>query len=202
MKALLNSFFLVIFLGTYFSDTSASSHGNDVFILYRNAYLVETGSWVGDGVEAALDKGFEEIHSIELSPYYYSMCTEKFKNFPNVHIWFGDSGAILKDVIGPINEPITFWLDGHWCGDEVADGSSYKGEEFTPLLRELEAIKNHPIKTHTIIIDDVRCFETYLFQGLSQEVVLQKLKEINPKYKITYEDGAMPNDILVAYIED
>lgn len=200
-------FYSVLVFIFCFSLNGFAGTTKDVFEKYPNKYFVETGTWVGAGVLMALEVGFQEIHSIELSDYFYSFSVDRFKGLTNVHIWKGDSGVILSDIIAPINEPITFWLDGHWCGDDINHPSagfaapSYKGDEYTPLMRELEAIKAHPIKTHTIIIDDVRCFETYLFQGLSKKNVIKKIKEINPNYKIVYENGCVPDDVLVAYIE-
>jgi hypothetical protein len=56
-------------------------------------------------------------------------------------------------ILSSINEPILFWLDGHYSGGETA-----KGEANTPILKELEFILRHPIKNHVILIDDARCF--------------------------------------------
>ena len=61
----------------------------------------------------------------------------------------------------------------------------------------MEIIKNHPIKNHTIIIDDLRCWvkPDYSFDVND---VLTFVKSINPDYEIFYEDGHVPNDIMVA----
>jgi heterodisulfide reductase subunit A-like polyferredoxin len=67
-----------------------------------------------------------------------------------------------------------------------------------PLLDELEVIKNHPVKNHTIMIDDIRCCGTDYFDFITKEQLENKIKEINPKYVITYEDSWEPKDILVA----
>ena len=44
------------------------------FALYPNRIFVETGSFNGDGIQAAIEAGFETIHSIELSEHYYNHC--------------------------------------------------------------------------------------------------------------------------------
>jgi len=167
-----------------------------VFKKYPNPCFVETGSFRGQGIDNALKAGFSQVYSIELAPHYYTFCKKKFSNRRNVHLFLGDSSAVLARVIASIDKPITFWLDGH-----CSNGDTARGETMTPLMKELEAIKLHPIKTHTILIDDVRCFGTKEFDFLTQQAVLLKLKEINPKYTIVYEDGYKKKDVLVAYIK-
>ena len=127
---------------------------------------------------------------------YYDYCELLFSQNPNVQIIKGDSYKILPDIIKDINVPITFWLDGHHsCGDTGL------GDYWTPLIQELEGIKNHPIKTHTIMIDDMRCWlDPNPVNGFYTPDIINKLNEINPNYKLTYEDGAQKDDILVAHI--
>jgi hypothetical protein len=89
-----------------------------------------------------------------------------------------------------IDESALFWLDGH------PDGiSGY------PLWEELNQIKNHQIKTNTIIIDDIPIY-------FNQNEVEQKLLEINPNYSLQYENALNEsnNDVyenyrIVAYIK-
>lgn len=168
-----------------------------VFEKYPNHYFVETGTWYGDGVQMALNTGFQEVYSIELAPHYYEKAQKRFLDQKNVHLYHGDSAKILGQVISTINGPITFWLDGHCSLEDTA-----KGETMTPLLSELEQIKQHPIKTHTILIDDIRQTSTSAFDYTTLEQIIAKLKEINPDYSLTFEDGFVKNDILVAYIKN
>jgi hypothetical protein len=166
------------------------------FKKYSNNIFIETGSFLGDGIQQALDAGFNKVISIELSDKYFSISTNRFSNNPNVTIIQGDSFKVLPDVISDIDEPITFWLDGHHsCGDTAL------GEYWAPLIQELDVIKDHPIKTHTILIDDMRCWEEpNPTHGFYKEDIFNKLKEINSDYKFTYEDGCEKNDILVAHL--
>ncbi|HRI35351.1 MAG TPA: hypothetical protein PLD02_16495, partial [Saprospiraceae bacterium] len=69
-----------------------------------------------------------------------------------------------------------------------------------PVLLELEAIKQHSIKTHTILIDDCRFFGTEGFDYITIDQVIKSLLEINPSYQFKYENGYTADDILVAYI--
>ena len=65
----------------------------------------------------------------------------------------GDSGEILPELLNNINEPILFWLDGHYSA-----GNTSKGSLNTPIIKELVTIFQHPIKQHIILIDDARLF--------------------------------------------
>ncbi len=163
---------------------------------FKNRHFVETGSYEGEGIDKALSAGFEEIHSIEISEEYYLQCKEKFKKSPNVHLFLGDSATVLEDVIREIVEPITFWLDGHFSG-----GGTGRGETNTPILGELEAIRRHPVKTHTILIDDVRLFGTSEFDEIPLQAILDKIYEINPRYRISFATGYQARDILIAVLE-
>lgn len=184
---------VLISISTY-GFASSRSH---TFKSYLNDVFVETGTYMGHGVQFALDAGFQQVYSIELSPKYYTFCTEKFKHNTNVKIHYGDSADLLYEIIKDINTPITFWLDGH-----CSFGDTARGSEMTPVLKELEQIKMHPIRTHTILIDDVREFGTYNFDFIPLDEIIKKIYEINPNYTIHFEDGIIPNDILVATIED
>jgi len=166
----------------------------EIFKKYINNYFIETGSYLGDGIQQAIDAGFKKIISIELSDKYYNLCKNKFKNNLNVKIIHGDSFKILPTIISEINEPITFWLDGHYSCDDTA-----LGEYWTPLIQELDEIKKHKIKNHTILIDDMRCWkEPNPVHGFCTLDIFNKLKEINNLYHFLYEDGIEQNDILVA----
>lgn len=165
------------------------------FSKYLNKTFIETGSFVGDGIQQALEAGFKKIISIELSDKYFQLCTHRFSTNDNVRIIHGDSFKVLPDVIKHIDHPITFWLDGHHsCGDTAL------GDYWAPLIQELDAIKNHSIKNHTILIDDMRCWEKpSKVHGFFKDDILKKLYEINSNYKFTYADGHVTNDVLVAY---
>lgn len=166
------------------------------FKKYLNNIFIETGSYVGDGIQQAIDAGYEKIISIELSDKYHSISTNRFLSNPNVSIVKGDSFRVLPSIMKDISEQVTFWLDGHHsCGDTAL------GEHWAPLMQELDVIKSHSIKTHTIMIDDMRCWELpNPVHGFYKEDIFNKLLEINPEYKFTYEDGLQENDILVAHI--
>lgn len=157
------------------------------FQKYFNNIFIETGSGNGDGIWSAINCGFKEIFSIELSQKLYRYCTNKYQEYKNVHIIYGDSREELSKIIVNINEPITFWLDAHISGGDTV------GEDLPPLFEEIEIIGKHHIKSHTILIDDLRCW------NWNNELMSAILK-INSCYQFTIEDGLFPQDILTARV--
>ena len=113
-----------------------------------NQYI-ETGTYLGHGIMCVLNN-YENIHSIELSEKWYEYNVEQFKNNKNVKIHLGDSKKILPQLLNNINEPVTIYLDAHYSGSPTAFG-----DEETPLLFELDILKNR-IYDDIIIIDDCR----------------------------------------------
>lgn len=159
---------------------------------FPNQVFIETGSNHGDGIQAALDAGFECIHSVELSPYAFGWCSHRFeKEGIRVHLSQGDSRPFLRDLLSTTTTKVTFWLDAHECGSGVGDAKD------CPLLEELQIITMHPIKEHTILIDDVRLFGSDSFP--TSEMVINLLSQINPNYHISFADSAdFDRDILIA----
>ncbi len=167
----------------------------ELFAKYPNRYFIESGSYAGDGIQMALNAGFSTIFSIELSPHYYKRCCHRFNSYPNVKLYQGDSGHILSTVLQQIDAPATFWLDGHYSSGDTA-----KGMTNSPILAELEAIGAHPIKTHTLLIDDIRQCGSVEFDFVELDMIVQKILKINPNYTISFEDGFVPKDVLVAQV--
>jgi len=115
----------------------------------KTNHYIETGTYLGEGIKSVLNN-YENIHSIELSQKWYEYNIEQFKDNNNVKIYLGDSKKILPQLLNEINEPITIYLDAHYSG-----GLTAFGEEETPLLFELEILKNRNYDD-IIIIDDCR----------------------------------------------
>jgi hypothetical protein len=167
---------------------------NQLFKKYKKNHKLffETGTHHGDGVQNALDIGFEEVVSIEILPELYEECIQRFDNEiknNKVYLFLGDSNKRMEEMLELIKEPSLIFLDGHFNNGD-------------PLWKELEVLENHPIKTHTIIIDDVA---NYFGDGSK---VKEKLLKINPNYIFTYEDSLNlgtgkihKNHNLIAYIE-
>ena len=161
---------------------------------YGDGVLVESGTYIGDGVREALRCGFKRIISYEVSPSIYNSTFGWFSTTPNVELYL-KSSLNMGDEINSIGERITFWLDGHYSG-----GPTSYDKKKCPLLEELEIIKKHTRKDHIILIDDVRLMGTDEFSGITLEQIKKAILEINPLYKFFFENGEQDNDILVALV--
>ncbi len=177
---------LYIFWILFFLNFALSASNGPKFLgAYKNYYFVETGTDKGEGVLQALKAGFSDIHSIEIVPSVSQRAQQQFAQYPNVHIWLGDSTLLLSKIIAPMDKPITFWLDAHCQASLQADHMN------TAILLELEQIKQHPIKTHTILIDDMHSFGTAEHNHIAIAQLIKKIKEINNNYQISIRYDAL-----------
>ncbi len=166
---------------------------------YVNHTFFETGTYLGDSVKLALECGFEKVISVELMENLQNKNRKTFKNeveSGKVDLITGDTLLMIDSIIDKLNERTTFWLDSH-------QDLGPAGEKPCPLYEEIEAIGKSKIKNHTIMIDDMRCLDGRFpwSVGINQEGIISRLKKINPEYKISYENGMIPNDIMVAYVD-
>ena len=171
---------------------------NELF-QYTNDVFVETGTFRGDTLEfIRASNTYKLLYSIELSEQFYKRCADRFVNDTNVTIHYGNSRYDLANIIQSIDTEITFWLDSHWSGGHEEIGCD--PELKCPVLHELDQIKNHPIKTHTIMVDDIRLMDGSHFE-VTLDQIQKKILEINPNYRMRfYNDECCENDVLVAYI--
>jgi hypothetical protein len=114
--------------------------------------LVETGTYLGDMVEAMRDQ-FDQIYTIELSEELYKKAQKRFANASNVNLICGDSAVELANIVHQLNQPALFWLDGHY-----SCGITAQADKDTPIYEELSYILDAPDLGHVIIIDDARAF--------------------------------------------
>lgn len=159
--------------------------------------FIESGSYDGRTIQQALNAGFEHIVSIELNSKYFQQCKERFAGNDKVTLYQGDSINVLPIVLAKLEQQATFWLDAH-----IQEG--VKGAELSPLMTELRMIREHHIKNHIIMIDDVRLMgsRTWGYQ-CNKKDVMRALKAINPEYEIILVDSkAAIQDIMVAYAEN
>jgi len=171
---------------------------------YLTPYFVETGTHTGATVDVALRVGFSHILSVEIEEKFYNMCEEKYKDNSKVSLWLGDSAVMLEEMIMPINDKITFLLDGH------THPGAKVGKKNVPILEELDAIAKHPIKNHTIVVDDVDQCETMSasefghqeWLDMTLQSIIDKILSINSGYNIQMirEDIRRRQTILIASI--
>lgn len=171
---------------------------SDLLVHVKN-WFVETGTYQGDTPALLLHHCPNiRIRTLELSTVFYNNCKDRFKDASKVEVFHRNSKYDLYETIRDIDEEITFWLDGHWSG--VADVGC-DPETMCPVLFELDQIKQHPIKSHTIMVDDIRLMNQEHFQ-VSVDDIVKKIYEINEHYVIKYyDDEYSEKDVLVAYVE-
>lgn len=116
---------------------------------------VETGTHYG-GTTAFLAAKAKHVYSIEAMPELAQAAVERFQSTPNVTIIQGLSEDSLPGILDGIQEPVSFWLDGHFSA-----GNTFQGLSDTPIREELAAIEPHlpSWSTVTVLVDDVRCFD-------------------------------------------
>lgn len=168
----------------------------------NNEIFLETGTFTGGGVAVALACGFKRVISIEIEPKYFFAVRERYAKDNRVELYLGDSQEKLEQIMVTINKPATIFLDSH-----LASGNNV-GKNEVPLLGELEIIKAHPIKTHILLIDDRRGFGfdpkidpnlSEEWKNVTEEKVVQAVLQINPAYKISFQDTSNgQKDLLVA----
>ena len=167
---------------------------------YSNAFFVETGTSIGDGVAMALECGFDNIYSIELYDKYFHQATERFKTEDRVHLFMGDCMDVLPKILPLINGPATFWLDAHVNGKRDA----VWGKNSCPVLQEIDIIMKNHLFNKTIMIDDMRLFRgggRKLWNCITDKDILDTFSKYG-NYKISYENGYTQQDIMVVEINN
>jgi len=178
-----------------------------VYQKYKQDIFFETGSWMGDAIQLALECGTQKVISIEIMEPYYKNCVDRFRDEidkGSVELHLGHSADVMKTVLPSTDGKIVFWLDAHLdMGHIHPDWTTH-----SPLMPELDIIKNFSKRNdHTIMIDDIRVFRQYAGWARTNTYdvkgIENKLLEINPNYKIVYEEGlGGKDDILVAFVEN
>ena len=128
--------------------------------------LIETGTCGGEMLYATR-KIFKEIHSIELSEFLYKFAKKRLAKYKHISLYQGNSSEVLPKLLINIRQPCLFWLDAHYSG-----GLTTRGDQETPIMKELVAIFNHPIDKHVVLIDDA-----YLFTGEKDYPKLEEVKK-------------------------
>lgn len=158
--------------------------------------FIETGCANGDGVQRALDAGFEHITSIEAATEWFVKSTRRFNGNSKVHIELGKSIDKLQQV--DLYEPAVFYLDAHSSGDtSFGHKECLAGEpEFQQdsiIKQELNIILSNYNK-HIICIDDVNG----LTDGHAEEY-MQICLNANPDYKFQFWDENLSGDPAFYY---
>lgn len=135
--------------------------------------FVETGTYLGDSLRAALELGYEKVISVEENQSQYDQSKARLADLSEdqqkkLHMFLGNSATKMPEMLALVDTRALFWLDAHYM-----DGR--------PAFIELEHIKGHAIKNHVIIVDDIP-----LYFGNGSELK-KVILGINPDYKFTFE---------------
>ena len=161
-----------------------TSYDGALYSKYKNecTLFVETGTYMGDGVQAALNAGFNDVVSIELATCQYDECVSRFKNNGGVKLYLGDSRNILPIVLDENvkdHKNIFFWIDAHCSGGNTAG----QGIDDTVLF-ELDIISKYVVDhnlTAVLAMDDLSealinkiaiFFKDYQIKYLGKEVCI------------------------------
>jgi hypothetical protein len=169
----------------------------DMLRKYLNEVFIETGTYEGGGVAAALEAGFPKVYSIEIAPRLYQIACKHFEGDPRVTLFLGDSSIRMREILNEVTVPATFWIDAHLPQDGTQHLPIWGNN---PVLFELVAIAQHRIKTHTIIFDDMNDYDTSLHDNITVVQLKAQCLSINPAYQFTYENGRLEKSILVAQV--
>ena len=157
------------------------NNGNDLRKYKKNlSTFIETGTANGDGVQSAINAGFQNIHSVELSSSLFGECVNRFSNNSNVNLYNGSSEEILPKIIKKIDEPFLLWLDAH------TSGGPYIGEPMHDYLpREMKSIVKYKnkLENSVIMIDDMG---HYLEDKNFCNIIESLLQELKPNGKQEY----------------
>jgi hypothetical protein len=162
--------------------------------------LIETGTWLGDGISNALKSGYEKVYSCDIDITMVENSKNKYKGY-NVEVLNDNSVSALEKILKNIDEKCLIYLDAHVMPTgkvnfEFSDHHLRLSEEFNskicPIIEELEVVSRHHIKNHTIVIDDLHCFGTWMFEGLTETDVEKYVKEnINQSYSVERVGNAL-----------
>lgn len=154
---------------------------------FRCDYLVETGTYRGDMVDAQ-KRRFRRIFTIELDDRLYERAVARFRSDRHVVVLHGDSGRLLPEVIRRLEGPALFWLDGHYSG-----GVTARGDSDTPVVQELAAILADPGSQladpgsqHVVLIDDARCFGSGDYPSIDE--IVRQVQVARPGWDVHVED--------------
>lgn len=173
------------------------------FIRGKADVFVETGTFMGGGVRCAHEYGFKEIHSIEMSAECHRRAKAALRDIPGVDLILGDSSVEFPKLMATITRRAVVFLDGHnmqgnpHTANVKGDGKSWL---LSPLRREIESLKQAPVKDHLVLIDDIDYLGKSEMDFLSLDESKRMMLEVNPAYQFTIMDGARAKSLLIASV--
>ena len=154
---------------------------------YPNPVFIETGTYRGQGVVAAVEAGFKTIYSMDIDNINSAKAKKHIGRNTGVHLYAGSSTDILPEILkAAAGVRVTFWLDAHPPGRLTFDTA-------TPVQQELAVIAKYlaDVPGCFVLIDDMR-----MFTSEDQERIHVRLEKMGA-IQVTRIDGVKPNDIMV-----
>ena len=130
--------------------------------------FVETGTEFGGTIKGVRDL-FISIYSVELDPEKYHTARRMFKDDANIHLYHGNSGEEIRNIMKLVDRPALVWLDAHGPGEVNFENS--------PIREELDVVLSHA-HHHVVLIDDARHFPV---------PVIEEIKRMAKEYGYKYE---------------
>lgn len=130
--------------------------------------FVETGCFVGNSLNYALQQGFERLYSCDIDQEMIDHCNYYFRNYKNLTIYKNTSTEFLELLLPQLaQDKIVFYLDAHLPEHDKNNGKVILDSELNfPLQQEIEIINRiRPNSQDVIICDDLRIYEDGPFTG-------------------------------------
>jgi hypothetical protein len=134
---------------------------------YKLGTMIESGTYFGQ-MDFTLKDVFSQIYTIELVPHLHAKAKSWLAKYPHIDCILGDSSVVIPSLLNILRQPCLFWLDAHYSG-----GLTGKTDIETPISFELDAVLNHTIRNHVVLIDDAR-----LFDGTNGYPLLSSLRDM------------------------
>ena len=158
--------------------------------------FVETGTYRGNSLIRALNYGFKELHTIEVSQHRFDelerlhpeLCDDS-----RIHRYLGSSRDCLASIVPKFKDRnVVFWLDAHYVGLAADERDSISE---CPILSELQAIADvNWSKSVVVCIDDLNMFrgganrDVFTFSDWPQE---SQMREIMQAWNTSNDDDNM-----------
>lgn len=165
-------------MGTSYDGALYAKYKNDANI------FIETGAYIGDGIQGALTAGFDQIISIELAQCQYNFCINRFEGNEKVHLILGDTRKLLRDVLvknSKKHNKMFLWLDAH-CSGGSTEGDSIDITLPQEMKIVFDFLKEYQIEASILIDDATASIESMVEQFIKNYDAYIVCKEpcINP----------------------
>jgi hypothetical protein len=134
---------------------------------YNISNFVETGSYIGDGVDNALKNGIKHVYTCDIVDDFINKVKEKFPEHRD-NFYADQSNEFLEKILPNLKGNTLFYLDAHFPHYFF---NEYKGMESChhidveiPLYEECKTIAKYKkgVENDIIVIDDVDCINDYI----------------------------------------